>query len=97
MDDENKIRLKNALRLISASDEDLFFSANIVDADDGIEVKDPYDEDAYISDDPNEAPSPNQSFGKVKFLHSNGVNDSFILYSFFSLYSDQVERTKRSD
>lgn len=69
MDDENRIRLKNALRLISASNEDLFFNSNFdIDdssAGDGIEIKDPFDDDAYSSVDVNETPEPNCIFAKV--------------------------------
>lgn len=71
MDDENRLRLKNALRLISASNEDLFYNSNF-DIDDkspgeDVEIKDPFDDDAYSSDDTNETPDPNQIFGKVRY------------------------------
>lgn len=68
MEDENKLRLRNALRIISASEEDLFFASNIVEdssAGDGTEVKDPFDDDAFSLDDPEDIPSQNQTFAKV--------------------------------
>lgn len=73
MEDENKIRLKNALRLVSASNEDLFFDSNSVyddsSADNCVQVKDPFDDDTINdSDGENETPDPIQMHGKVIYV-----------------------------
>lgn len=69
MDDEGKLRLGNALRLISASNEDLFFCSNF-DLDscaDTIDIQhnDPFDDDTRSSDDRMESPDLNRFGLKV--------------------------------
>lgn len=100
MDDENKIRLKNALRLISASNEDLFFNSDTLVDDsstgDGAEVKDPFDDDANSLDELSEQNQPNQIFVKVIAVVKD-VNDWCTIHLRFSAATESIGRGDRID
>lgn len=99
MDDENRIRLKTALRLISASNEDIFFNSDTLVDDsstgDGAEVKDPFDDDVNSLDEPSETYQPNQIFGKVITVLRD-VNDWSIHFR-FSAATKSIGRGDRID